>query len=240
VDFGVDNDCDGVAERGPTAIIVLADTSTEEQCGDILLDGGDSTDPDGNTPLSCSWELVSTPAGSTRTTDDIEGASAESATFEPDVAGDYTFSLVVRDSGDAASETETIVVNVDERGENTVPVAEAGDNQSAADTGKCTKPSGSSTYTCVPCGDHTFTLDGSASTDDDGDSLSYSWGILSGSAILSSTTAEKPVVTVSGPLPVVNETTNATVFIGLTVTDCMGESSTQDVLALVYACAGKP
>ena len=58
---------------------------------EVQLDGGHSTNP-GSAPLSYQWTLVSQPAGSAAA---LVGASTQTSTFTPDVAGDYVVDLVI-------------------------------------------------------------------------------------------------------------------------------------------------
>jgi hypothetical protein len=115
----------------------------------IILDGSGSSDADGDV-LTYSWLLFSSPSGSTATLSD---ASVVSPTITVDLKGEYVVELTVND-GTEDSLSDTMVISI----ENTAPLADAGADQ------------------LVGPGD-TATLDGSGSTDADGDALTYSWTI---------------------------------------------------------------
>jgi len=118
----------------------------------VTLDGTGSYDPDHDTTLAFSWEVVSKPSGSTVTLSDPRGPTPS---FIADYPGTYVISLVVKDSQGLDSEpAETIVSTT-----NTPPVAEAGPDQSVRQTGQI------------------INLDGSTSYDADGDPLLYQWEI---------------------------------------------------------------
>ncbi|NMQ20042.1 hypothetical protein E4P82_13045, partial [Candidatus Competibacter phosphatis] len=107
--------------------------------------------------LTYHWSLTA-PAGSRAALSD---PSAVKPTFTVDQLGTYTARLVVND-GRADSESDDVVVST----ENSPPVADAGPDQTAR-VGA------------------TVTLDGSASSDADGDPLTFEWSLLevpSGSA----------------------------------------------------------
>ena len=141
----------------------------------VALDGSASADADGN-PLTFAWSFVSRPAGSAAI---IGSPSSVSPTFVPDVAGSYVVQLVVND-GLVNSASDTMTVST----VNSPPVANAGPDQTAL-TGS------------------TVTLNGSGSTDADGNSLTYAWSFVSrpmGSvAALSSPAAVLPTFTVDVP-----------------------------------------
>ena len=128
-----------IADAGPDQAVFVGDM--------VRLDGSQSMDMDGD-PLSYSWRFNTLPAGSTAFLDDPALANP---TFNVDVAGVYSLSLVVND-GALNSVADTVNINT----VNVAPVADAGPDQS------------------VLVGD-SVTLDGSQSSDADGDSLSYSW-----------------------------------------------------------------
>ncbi|HAQ20840.1 MAG TPA: hypothetical protein DCR40_16650 [Prolixibacteraceae bacterium] len=132
----------------------------------VTLDGTASTDPDGN-PLTYLWTA---PAGIT-----LSSATADKPTFtSPEVAADtdYTFSLVVND-GTVNSAADEVIVTV--KKVNQAPVANAGANQSVNEG-------------------VLVTLDGTGSSDPDGNPLTYFWTAPAG-ITLSSSTAAKPTFT---------------------------------------------
>ncbi len=117
----------------------------------VTLDGSGSSDIDGD-PLTYQWTLTSTPAGSTAT---LSNSNDVMPTFTVDLPGTYVASLVVND-GNADSVADTVSVST----VNSPPVADAGPDQTAT--------VGSP-----------ITLDGSGSTDVDGDPLTYQWTLVS-------------------------------------------------------------
>ncbi len=137
----------------------------------VTLDGSGSFDPD-NDPITYSWSLVSKPTGSGAT---LTGSTTVSPTFQADVAGQYVARLVVSD-GTLDSDPDVVVVSTS----NSRPVANAGPDQS------------------VHKGD-TVSLDGTASSDADGDPLTFSWSLSSrppgSAASLSNSTSASPTFT---------------------------------------------
>ena len=117
----------------------------------VQLDGSGSTDVDGDL-LTFRWSLVSIPAGSAATLSD---PSAVRPTFLVDHPGTYVVQLVV---SDARSQSAPDTVQIDTK--NSRPVANAGPNQT------------------VLVGD-LVQLDGSASSDVDGDPLTFRWQLAS-------------------------------------------------------------
>lgn len=134
----------------------------------VFLDGSKSSDVDGDL-LSYHWSLLSQPAGSTAT---LDNATTVSPSFIPDKAGSYTVQLIVND-GKVDSDPDTVVIST----QNSKPVANAGLDQT------------------VQVG-NTVQLDGSGSTDADGDPLTYLWSFTSkpdaSSAAFSDPAVQKP------------------------------------------------
>ncbi|HET8891811.1 MAG TPA: PKD domain-containing protein [Candidatus Angelobacter sp.] len=138
----------------------------------VQLDGSRSTDVDGDA-LTYSWSFVSVPAGSTAT---LSNSHIVNPTFVADKKGSYTVQLVVNDGTFNSAPSQVSISDV-----NSPPVANAGAAQTVV------------SHTLV-------TLDGSRSTDVDGDSLTYTWSILNApagsAAVLSDVHAVKPTFTV--------------------------------------------
>ena len=115
----------------------------------VQLTGSASADPEGGV-LTYTWALTTRPAGSTAT---LVNANAVNPSFTADRPGTYVAQLIVGD-GALSSAPDTIIVST----LNSRPVADAGPAQ-ALDTGS------------------TVQLNGSASRDADGDTLTYSWSL---------------------------------------------------------------
>ena len=174
---GIDNDGDQVYDVLDSGCAIntppVADAGVDQtvDVGEtVTLDGGGSTDADSD-PLTYSWTL-SVPGGSVAVLSD---ATAVGPTFVPDVDGTYTATLVVNDGtddsapNDAIITAQVVVVNIP-------PVANAGSDQN------------------IDVGD-TVNLNGSGSSDADGDALTYLWSLSApggSGATLSSTTAASP------------------------------------------------
>ncbi len=121
----------------------------------VALDGSASSDPDGD-PITYAWSFASVPAGSGAT---LSNASSATPSFVADLAGDYVVQLVV-DDGQVSSPADSVRVTAVSVSGNQPPVANAGPDQG------------------VDAGD-TVALDGSASSDPDGDPLTYAWSFTS-------------------------------------------------------------
>jgi YVTN family beta-propeller protein len=118
----------------------------------VQLDGSHSYDPDGD-PITYQWAIHSKPPGSNAS---LTGAATAKPNFVADAYGDYSIQLVVTDSHGAASTPAAVTVS----SVNVGPVADAGVSQS----------------TIVG---QTVTLNGSGSSDANGDPLTYKWSVTS-------------------------------------------------------------
>ncbi|PYI83233.1 MAG: hypothetical protein DME26_15400, partial [Verrucomicrobia bacterium] len=141
----------------------------------VTLDGSASSDADGNS-LTFSWTILTAPAGSTAA---LSSTTAVMPTFTIDKFGTYVVRLIVND-GHVNSAPDTVTINTD----NSPPTANAGPDQSGL--------VGS-----------TIQLDGSSSTDVDGQALTFTWSILSApsgsTSTISNPSAVKPSITITRP-----------------------------------------
>lgn len=156
----------------------------------VTLNGGNSFDPDGD-PLTFAWQDGD---GS------VVGTAASLAVTVP--AGTHTFRLIVTDPHGATAEDRVSVRVVAET--NRPPVARAGSDVAVAESNGETTP---------------VTLDGSASSDPDGDPLTYAWSTLG-----------NPLGTGSSPTVDLEPGRHRLL---LTVTDPYGASATDVVYATV-------
>ena len=160
------------ASAANVAPVANAGVAQSVVLGTITLDGSTSSDANGDA-LTYKWALLYKPTNSNAA---LSSISAAKPTFAADLAGVYVFSLQVNDGKlDSAVVTTTVTASA----VNVAPVANPGAIQS------------------VVLG--TVTLDGSGSTDANGDTLTYKWVLLAkppgSSAALSSTTTAKPTFT---------------------------------------------
>ncbi|MGD8885099.1 MAG: PKD domain-containing protein, partial [Gammaproteobacteria bacterium] len=152
---------DGIINSAPDTITIttensppVANAGTDQSVlvGDtVILDGGDSNDVDGDA-LTYVWSIVSMPSGSSATLSDN---TIVNPAFEVDAAGTYVVQLIVNDGTVNSAPDSVVVITV-----NRPPVANAGADRNA------------SVGLAVD-------LDGTASSDPDGDPLSYAWNLIS-------------------------------------------------------------
>jgi len=151
---------DGQASSAPAIVVISSNARPIAEAGSnqtvavgatVMLDGSQSYDPEG-AALTYRWSFNPKPAGSTATFSD---PAAVSPTFIADKPGDYVIELVVNDGvSDSAPDVVTISTI------NSGPQAVATSN-SPVDVGE------------------TVSLDGTQSSDADGDNLSHLWSFMS-------------------------------------------------------------
>jgi len=141
----------------------------------VNLDGTDSADVDGDA-LAYSWTFTSAPLGSTST---LLNANTATPSFTPTVSGDYTVQLIVND-GTINSQADTVTFIGPPV--NQAPIANAGENLDA-------------TIGIL------VSLDGSGSSDEEDDTLTYLWSFTAtpngNSSLLFDTTTATPSFTPS-------------------------------------------
>jgi len=221
----------------PTAIAGYDGSSSLTTCSELQLDGSGSADPTG-LGLSYEWELVSAPVSSALTTADIEDPTDMSPTFLPDVDGTYVFSLVVY-NGFEYSPASVLAVTISLRTTNSPPAANAGEDETESSTVSCVPIAyGAGGYECPSCDEVDFELDGSASSDPDGDWVEVvECTVLTGSATITDEDTFTPTVTMGSMTATYGSTSTEQVEIQLEVVDCMGATDT-DVIILTHQCTG--
>ncbi len=173
---------DGSASSTPSTVTITGSTGNAPPVAEagpaqnvtipatVTLDGSGSFDPNGSA-LGYTWTFASRPTGSTAT---LNAPTTVNPTFSPDLPGQYLVRLVVND-GSLDSSPDTVLITASS--DNSAPIANAGPAQD------------------VEVGE-TATLDGSASTDDDGDTLTYQWTLSTrpagSTAVLSNPTTVAP------------------------------------------------
>jgi hypothetical protein len=176
---------DGILSSSPSNVTITAATANIAPVANAgvaqnvvvgattTLNGAGSSDANGDA-ITYLWSLVSKPVSSSAS---LINPTTVNPTFAPDIAGSYVLRLIVND-GSLSSEASTVTITASTS--NIAPVANAGVAQSVV-TGS------------------TVTLNGSASNDSNGDSLTYSWSFVSkpagSTASLSSSTSVNPTFT---------------------------------------------
>ena len=175
----------------------------------VTLDGSASSDADGDS-LTYAWTLSAKPAGSTTT---LANATTATPSFIPDIAGIYVARLAVHD-GKVSSAPATVTVTVAAAAENAAPIANAGPAQNV--------------LVGTP-----VTLDGGASSDADGDTLTYAWSLAAKPAGSATTLANATTAT-----PLFTPDTAGMYVASLTVHDGIVSSAPATVTVSVTATAG--
>jgi len=195
-----------VLNRVPTAKIEGPEAANVGQ--KVHLSGDKSSDPE-RKPLRYFWKQVDGPAISAK----IPGESEKQWDFVPSEAGRYTISLMVSD-GVNNSEVERFPLNVVKN--NTPPAAAAS----------------------VPAGGRlaigeSLVLDGGASSDPEGDQLTFKWRKTAGKGDVTLEDADKPRAKVTGTAP-------GEVRIELVVNDGVSDSEPKALSLYVARKNGPP
>lgn len=118
----------------------------------VILDGSKSRDPEAG-PVTFAWTFAKKPDGSQA---QLEAANTAKPSFVADAAGDFILQLIVKDDKDQPSQPRQVTVEVFGKDANGDPIANAGQDQISGVGVK-------------------VLLDGSTSSDPDGDTLTFAW-----------------------------------------------------------------
>lgn len=230
-----------VASENRLPVADAGDSGELPPCIDntIELNGYGSYDLDGDS-LSYLWSLVGAPGGSAASDDDFADATDPTTTFrlpdDPAVEGDYTFQLQVYD-GNEWSAPDIVIYTVLGEGLNTPPVANAGDDQSVETEAEC-EVGLSYSATCEDCEAVTLELDGTSSTDADGDALSFLWSETTNTLDIGIPRASMTNVTIPAVTAEYRSDITATYEVLLTVSDAC-DATGSDKMTITYTCTGK-
>jgi hypothetical protein len=216
----------GTENRIPTA-----DAGKTEEFGGcasnpVQLNGYGSFDPDGDS-LTYKWALVSAPVDSAASDSNFSNTAVAAPQFTWDAVGIYTIQLQVYD-GQSWSAPDLVDITIGDIVDNRRPIANAGDSVDIEATANCQATSYSSE--CADCAAYTVMLDGSGSSDLDGDQLDFSWSETSG--VLAIATPQAALTAATIPTQVVNA--NLSFNVTLTVSDC--QQSDDDSTTVTYTC----
>jgi hypothetical protein len=126
----------------------------------VSLDGGSSSDPDGDYPLVFSWQISSAPDGSTVA---LNNPDSVTPSFTPDVPGTYVIALVVDDSYGVSGSPDQVVVTV----ENLLPTLSINDVTVIENGGIANFTVSLSSPSSFPVTVHYTTADGTATAGTD-------------------------------------------------------------------------
>jgi hypothetical protein len=204
-------------------------------CADnpFQLSAHGSYDVDGDA-LTYAWSVVSAPTGADPGVYGFSDPAVVAPLFTWDIPGDWTFRLQVHD-GTVASAPDVVTYTVIGEAANSSPTANAGGDVTVEVIGEC-EISSSYVWACDDCPATTAELDGSGSSDADGDTLTFAWSEATG--VLEFTSTSLPLTQVELPAMAAEyeEDNVVTYDLQLDVTDC--SLSDEDRIVLTHICTG--
>ncbi len=229
--------------QAPVADAGMSDTLPPCADNEIELNGYGSYDPEG-ADLEFLWDVLEVPAGShadgsldsgdTGPAGDpaFDDPTSATPTFTWDVLGTYVFQLSVFD-GDFWSAPDVVTYIVPEATENNTPTANAGEDVTLESETECDLVS-YGVHECDPCEPETGELDGTLSSDADGDEINYYWSEDSGELTFATPYNSVTQVTTPASTATLGGTTTTSWEITLEAADCM--YSDTDTVNLTFTC----
>jgi len=205
-------------------------------CADnpFSLNGHASYDLDGDL-LTYAWSVVSTPAGADPDVYGFSDPTAVGPFFTWDVPGEWSFRLQVHD-GTLLSAPDVVTYIVTGEAGNNSPTANAGGDLTVEVIGEC-EITTTYTWECSECPATTVELDGSGSSDPDGDTLSFAWAEASETLPFNSTSLALVQIELPAMDAEYEESTTQEYDIQLDVADCtLGD---EDRITLTHICTGE-
>jgi hypothetical protein len=196
------------------------------------VSGWESFDPDGDS-LSYAWSVVSAPSGADAAIYGFDDATLVDPQFAWDIPGEWTFQLQVSDALQTSSpDVVTYVVGTADN--NNSPTANAGGDQTAIVEGLCS--TSAYVWTCEDCPSTMHELNGTGSSDPDGDTLQYSWAETSATLAFTGTTTAVTNAILPATAAVYDVDLEMEYTLQLDVNDC--GMSDEDRITLTHICRG--
>jgi hypothetical protein len=234
---GADNNCDGFFDNFPPVAEADATPQPFYICDVLTLDASGSSSPAPTGAITgWLWEVQASPAASTIDTSSIADPTAEITEVTPDVMGWYAFGLEVTDDIGATA-SDGVILEVGPPPDDQPPVADVGPDLVFVDTVVCTADAYGN-YVCPDCPTASATLDGTASTDLEGDPINYLWTVLSGTGTPTPPDAATATLSLAGATAAFGVPTTTTWEVELVTSGTCDALSSSDTLTITYECTG--
>jgi hypothetical protein len=201
--------------------------------GDLIrLNGYSSYDPEG-APLVYQWSVLIVPKGSTSSNNNISDREIAAPTFQWDLEGTYRFQLQVYD-GTQWSPPDIVEHTVNGTALNEAPIANAGIDEIIDIEADC--ETSDYVFTCEDCPASFVLLDGTGSTDPNGDTLSYLWTEETGGLTLDTPESAFTYARHGSRTAEYSVETQDSYTVDLNVEDCL--LSDRDSIQVTFTCTG--
>jgi hypothetical protein len=215
-----------VADAGTGGVVAPCD-------GDLIhLNGYSSYDPEG-AKLTYKWTVLIVPKGSTSNNNNFSDRESPAPTFQWDVEGTYRFELQVYD-GTQWSAPDIVEHEVNGTALNEAPIANAGEDMVIDIEGDC--DTSSYVWTCADCEEAIAVLDGTASYDPNGDTMSFLWTEDTGGLSIDTPKSAFTYARYPAQTSAYGVETQATFTVNLAVEDCL--LSDNDSVQVTFTCTG--